>query len=72
MTERELKDIGAGLKRWHSVSTETAQKLLDEIYSLRHDRGMRQMELDLVYKERDDAYKQLELWEGAKNEDLGV
>ena len=60
MTEQELQDIGAGLKRWHSVSTETAQKLLDEVYRLRHDRGMVQMELDLVYRERDDAFRAIE------------
>lgn len=60
MTEQELKDIAAGLKRWHSVSTETAQKLLDEVYRLRHDRGMVQMELDLVYRERDDAFRAIE------------
>ena len=62
MTEQELQDIGAGLKRWHSVSTETAQKLLDEIYKLRHHAAMEQMHLDLVYKERDDAYRQLDLF----------
>lgn len=72
MTDKELKEIEAGLARWHSVSTDTARKLLDEIHHLRHSAGMAQMELELAYKERDDAYQQLELWEGAKNEDLGV
>jgi hypothetical protein len=35
MSDNELKDIEAGLKRWHSVSTETAQRLLDEVYRLK-------------------------------------
>lgn len=62
MTEQELKEIEAGLKRWHSVSTETAQKLVDEIRKLRHNAAMEQMHLDLVYRERDDAYSQLDLF----------
>ena len=66
MTEQELRDIQAGLKRWHSVSTETAQKLLDEVYRLRHQAAMEQMHLDLVYRERDDAYNQLELFQKGK------
>jgi hypothetical protein len=61
MTEQELKDIQEGLKRWHVVSTDTAQKLLDEIYRLRHHAAMEQMHLDLVYKERDEAYTYLAL-----------
>ena len=61
MTEQELKDIQEGLKRWHMVSTDTAQKLLDEIYRLRHHAAMEQMHLDLVYKERDEAYTYLAL-----------
>lgn len=66
MTDKELKEIEAGLARWHSVSTDTARKLLDEIYHLRHSAGMAQMELDLAYKERDDAYEQLELFKDKK------
>jgi hypothetical protein len=61
VTEQELKDIQEGLKRWHMVSTDTAQKLLDEIYRLRHHAAMEQMHLDLVYKERDEAYTYLAL-----------
>jgi hypothetical protein len=61
MTEQELKDIQAGLKRWHVVSIDTAQKLLDEIYRLRHHAAMEQMHLDLVYRERDEAYTYLAL-----------
>ena len=67
MTEQELKDIQAGLKRWHSVSTETAQKLLDEIYRLRHHIGMDSMHMDVLYRERDDALRQLELFSDPKN-----
>lgn len=65
MTEQELKDIQTGLNRWHSVSVDIGQKLLDEIYRLRHHIVMEQMHLDLVYKERDDAFKALELREGS-------
>jgi hypothetical protein len=60
MTEQELKDIGAGLKRWHSMSTETGQKLLDEIYRLRHHIAMENLHLDILYKERDDALRTVE------------
>lgn len=67
MSEQDLKDIQAGLKRWHSVSTETAQKLLDEVYRLRHNAAMEQMHLDLVYRERDEAFQQLELFRGEKS-----
>lgn len=70
MTEQELKDIQAGLKRWHSVSTDTAQKLLDEVYRLRHNAIMEQMHLDLVYKERDDAYRQLDLFKETRMGEL--
>lgn len=61
MTNEELQDIERGLKRWHAVSTDTAQKLLNEIYRLRHNSGLDQIEINLVYRERDDAYTQLEL-----------
>jgi hypothetical protein len=67
MTDKELKEIEAGLKRWHSMSTETGQKLLDEIYRLKHHIGMDQMHLNLLYKERDEAIQQLELWLGNKS-----
>jgi hypothetical protein len=60
MTEQELKDIAAGLKRWHCISTETGQKLLDEVYRLRHHIAMENMHLDIVYKERDDALRAVE------------
>ena len=62
MSEQELQDIGAGLKRWHTVSVDIGEKLLNEIYRLRHHIGMEQMHLDLLYRERDDAYRQLELF----------
>lgn len=68
MTEQELKDIQAGLNRWHSVSVDTGQKLLDEIYRLRHHIAMEQMHLDLVYKERDEAYTYLALRNGTNSE----
>ena len=67
MTDKELKDIQAGLKRWHSVSTETAQKLLDEVYRLRHHIGMEGMHTDILYRERDDALQQLQTLRDAKN-----
>lgn len=59
MIEQELKDIEAGLKRWHSVSIETAQKLLDEIYRLRHHIGMESMHVDVLYRELDEAFQEL-------------
>lgn len=61
MTLRELEDIEAGLKRWHSVSTDTAQKLVDALRKSWHDRGMLQMHIDLVEREKDEAYEQLDL-----------
>lgn len=60
MTEQELKDIAAGLKRWHCISTETGQKLLDEVYKLRHHIAMENIHLDILYKERDDALRAVE------------
>jgi len=66
MTEQELQDIQTGLNRWSMISTDIAQKLLDEIYKLRHSAAMEQMHLDLVYRERDEAYTQLELFQKGK------
>lgn len=60
MTDAELKDIGAGLKRWHCISTEMGQKLLDEVYKLRHHIAMENIHLDMLYKERDDALRAAE------------
>lgn len=60
MTLHELDDIEAGLKRWHSVSTDTAQKLVDELRKSWHDRGMLQMHIDLVEREKEEAYEQLD------------
>jgi hypothetical protein len=67
MTEQELKDIAAGLKRWHVVSTDTAQKLLDEVYRLRHYIGMESMHMDILYRERDEAIQELEKFKGNNN-----
>jgi hypothetical protein len=67
MTEQELKDIQAGLKRWHVVSIDTAQKLLDEVYRLRHYIGMESMHMDILYRERDEAIQELEKFKGNNN-----
>ena len=69
MTLRDLEDIEAGLKRWHSVSTDTAQKLVDALRKSWHDRGMLQMHIDLVEREKDEAYEQLDLFR--KNTNIG-
>ena len=61
MTPKELDEIETGLKRWHSVSTDTAQKLVDALRKAWHDRGMLQMHVDLVEREKDEAYQQLDL-----------
>lgn len=60
MTEQELKDIQVGLNRWHSVSVDIGQKLLNEIYRLRHHIGMESMHIDILYRERDEAIQELE------------
>ena len=35
MTEEELREVEAGLPRWHSVSPDTARKLIAEVRQLR-------------------------------------
>jgi hypothetical protein len=66
MTNDELKDIEEGLKRWHSVSTDTARKLLDEIYRLKHHIGMESLATNILYREREDAYREIERLTGEK------
>lgn len=65
MTEQELQDIGAGLKRWHSISIDIGEKLLNEIYRLRHHIGMESMHIDILYRERDEAIQELERFKNA-------
>jgi len=35
MSEQELSEIEKGLSRWHVVSTQTAQRLIEEIKRLK-------------------------------------
>ena len=70
MTDKELKDIQEGLKRWHSMSTETGQKLLDEIYRLRHHIGMESVHMDILYRERDDALAAIEQYHTHKDKEI--
>ena len=67
MDKQQLNDIEAGLNRWHCVSVETARILLDEIYRLQHHIGMESMHTDIIYRERDDAYREIERLKESKN-----